>query len=102
MTRGDPMPRIVCADGDEGYRALLGAPTLDALAAAGIEFDWHNGQPAAEAEWRARLGDAEGLVLLWSLPDAVMLASPRLRAISWVGSGVGTYVNVPLASSRGV
>jgi phosphoglycerate dehydrogenase-like enzyme len=96
------MPRIVCADGDEGYRALLGAPTLDALAAAGIAFSWHNGQPTSEAEWRARLGDADGLVLLWSLPDAVMLASPHLRAISWVGSGVGTFVNVPLASSRGV
>jgi D-3-phosphoglycerate dehydrogenase len=96
------MPRIVCADGDEGYRALLGAPTLDALAAAGIEFGWHNGQPKSEAEWRARLGDADGLVLLWSLPDAVLLASPQLRAISWVGSGVGTFVNVPLASSRGV
>lgn len=96
------MTRIVCADGDAGYWELLEAQTFAGLEQAGIRLDWHNGTPASEDEWLARAGDAAGIVLLWDIPDRVLRENRNLRAISWVGIGVGTFVNVPLATSLGI
>ncbi|HUG15659.1 MAG TPA: NAD(P)-dependent oxidoreductase [Thermomicrobiales bacterium] len=93
---------IACADGDEGYRDLIGQEMLDSLDAEGVRVNWHNGTPGDDDEWLRRVGDAEGLLLLWSLPDRVLRESPNLKAVSWVGSGVHTFVNVPLASALGI
>ena len=93
---------IACADGDEGYLALIGDDQRAEMARHGIALDWHNGTPADDRDWLARIGQAEGLLLLWSIPDAVIATAPRLKVISWVGTGVATFVNVPLAASRGI
>lgn len=93
---------IACADGDVGYLELIGAEVLDALDAEGIRVSWHNGTPGSDDEWLRRIGDADGLLLLWAVPDAVLRACPNLKVVSWVGSGVRTFVNVPLASSLGI
>jgi D-3-phosphoglycerate dehydrogenase len=93
---------IVCADGDTGYMALIDDEQRATLARHRVRLIWHNGTPASDAEWLARIGDAEGLLLLWTIPDAVMRACPNLRAIAWVGTGVGTFVNLPLASELGI
>jgi D-3-phosphoglycerate dehydrogenase len=93
---------IVCADGDQETRALIDEALWRRLAEQGIALDWYNGLPASDAEWLSRIGDADGLLLLWSIPNAVMRASPNLKAIAWVGTGVSTFVNVPLASELGI
>jgi D-3-phosphoglycerate dehydrogenase len=93
---------IVCADGDEGYLALIGDDQRAELARHRIALEWHNGTPASDDEWLARIDDAEGLLLLWSIPDAVLRAAPKLRVVSWVGTGVATFVNIPLAAERGI
>jgi D-3-phosphoglycerate dehydrogenase len=93
---------IACADGDAGYMALIDDEQRATLVRHGVRLVWHNGTPASDAEWLARIGDAEGLLLLWTIPDAVMRACPNLRAIAWVGTGVGTFVNLPLASELGI
>lgn len=93
---------IACADGDEGYLALIDDAQRAELARHGIRLDWHNGTPASDAEWVARIGDADGLLLLWTIPDAVMRGCPNLKAIAWVGTGVATFVNIPLASELGI
>src|SRR5688572_6074215 len=92
---------IVCADGDEETRALIDDALWERLAQHDIALDWHSGVPADD-EWLARISDADGLLLLWSIPDAVMRASPNLRAIAWVGTGVSTFVNIPLATELGI
>ncbi|HEX5164141.1 MAG TPA: hypothetical protein VFV93_01995, partial [Thermomicrobiales bacterium] len=93
---------IVCADGDAGYHALIDDEQRAELARQGIRLVWHNGAPASDAEWLARIGDAEALLLLWTIPEAVMRALPNLRAIAWVGTGVATFVNIPLANELGI
>jgi phosphoglycerate dehydrogenase-like enzyme len=93
---------IVCADGDENYHALLGDALWERLDHGGVRLDWHNGTPESDEEWLARIGDADGLVLLWTLPDAALERCTALKAVSWVGTGVGTFVNVSLASSLGI
>ncbi|HYI14013.1 MAG TPA: NAD(P)-dependent oxidoreductase [Thermomicrobiales bacterium] len=93
---------IVCADGDEETRALIDDALLARLAREGIALAWHNGLPADDDEWLARIGAADGLLLLWSIPDQAMRAAPNLKAIAWVGTGVSTFVNIPLASELGI
>jgi phosphoglycerate dehydrogenase-like enzyme len=93
---------IACADGDEGYLDLIGQHMLDDLDAEGVRVNWHNGTPSNDDEWLRRIGDADGLLLLWSVPDDVLRRSPNLKIVSWVGTGVHTFVNVPLASSLGI
>lgn len=93
---------IACADGDAGYLALIDAKQRATLAQHGIALDWHNGTPASDAVWLARIGDADGLLLLWTIPDAVMRGCPSLKAIAWVGTGVATFVNIPLANELGI
>lgn len=90
---------IACADGDEGYYALLGDTLVERIAASGITLNWHNGRPTDQADWMHRIGDARGLLLLWDIPDDVMRAAPHLEAIAWVGTAVATFVNLPLAES---
>lgn len=101
LNDGEPV-RIVCADGDDGYRALLDDVTWNALDDAAIHLDWFNGTPGNDDEWLERIGDAQGLLLLWSVPDDVLRRSSRLKAVSWVGTGVETFVNVPLAATLGI
>lgn len=96
------MTHIVCADGDAGYWELLEERTFAALRAHGLTLAWHNGAPASEEEWLARTAGADGIVLLWDIPDRVLRETPSLRAVSWVGTGVGAFVNVPLATSLGI
>ena len=93
---------IACADGDAGYLALIDEEQRAELARNGIRLDWHNETPENDTEWLARIGNAEGLLLLWTIPDAVMRACPNLRAIAWVGTGVATFVNIPLAKELGI
>jgi phosphoglycerate dehydrogenase-like enzyme len=93
---------MVCADGDEETRALIDDALWERLTRRGITLNWHNGIPASNDEWLARIRDADGLLLLWSIPDEVMRAAPNLNAIAWVGTGVSTFVNIPLATELGI
>jgi len=93
---------ITCADGDAGYLTLIDDAQRVELARHGIELVWHNGTPSSDEEWLTRIGDAEGLLLLWKIPDTVMRGCPNLKAIAWVGTGVATFVNIPLASELGI
>ncbi len=97
-----PTRRIACADGDADYFALLGAPLRERVAAAGFTLDWHHGEPPDDNAWLERIGDAEGVLLLWALPDAVLRALPNTQVVAWVGTGVGSFVNLDLASERGI
>lgn len=94
--------RIVYADGDEGIYSMLPAETLAEMERRGITLDVYSGTPPSEDVWLERIGDAEGLILGWSIPDGVLRRAPNLRAVSWVGTGVSTFVNVPLATSLGI
>ncbi|RIK46579.1 MAG: hypothetical protein DCC58_02820 [Chloroflexi bacterium] len=96
------MPSIVCADGDDEYLRILTPEIERAMTLHGVSVTWHNGAPTSEEDWLERTAGAEGLLLLWDIPDNVLRTHPTLRAISWVGTGVGTFVNVPLATERGI
>jgi phosphoglycerate dehydrogenase-like enzyme len=87
----------VCADGDEQYRSLAVAVDL-----RGNELTWFDGRPASRAEWAERLRDAAGLLLLWGLPSGVLLENPHIRAVSFAGTGAGSYIDLEEARNAGV
>ncbi len=79
------------------------AALLDPRAAAlvpGLEVDVAAPDAAALA---ARARDADGLLLLRTRIDAATLATlPRLRVISYLSTGVASWVDLDAAAARGV
>ena len=91
--------RFVCADGDEGARAHL---DMKPARAAGHELVWHDRAPADADEWVDRLRGADGVFLMWGVPGGVLSAVPTVRAVSFAGSGAGSYVPLDEAKRCGV
>jgi D-3-phosphoglycerate dehydrogenase len=94
--------RLVCPDGEPQYRRLLDPKQLERLEADGHELAWFDRVPDTVAGWIERLRDAEGVLLLWRLPPGVLRASPSVRVVSFVGTGVETYVDLEEARAAGV
>jgi phosphoglycerate dehydrogenase-like enzyme len=86
--------RLVCADGEPQYRAMLADEQLARMRADGHELVWYDGVPDTVEGWVERLREAEGLLLLWDLPRGVISASPQLRVVSFAGTGVEMYVDL--------
>jgi phosphoglycerate dehydrogenase-like enzyme len=91
--------KCVCADGNEQFQALL---DLTPVRAAGHELVWFNGRPPDADEWRRRVDEAEGVMLMWDLPRGILSAVPSVRVVSFAGSGAGSYVPMEEADQRGV
>ena len=94
--------RLVCADGEPQYRRRLGEDQLARLEAEGHELVWFDGAPHALEGWSERVRGAEGLLLVWRLPRGVLTANGTLRVVSFVGTGVETYVDLEEARAAGV
>jgi phosphoglycerate dehydrogenase-like enzyme len=94
--------KLVCPDGEPQYRSLLEPEQLARLEAEGNELEWFDGAPESVESWVERLSGADGVLLLWRLPPGVLRACPTVRAISFVGSGVESYVEMDEARAAGV
>jgi D-3-phosphoglycerate dehydrogenase len=91
--------RVVVPDGDAGLRDADVAALLEA---AGHELVWCEGVPPDVAGFVERCRDADALLVLWSLPSGVLTACPSVRAVSWAGTGVATFVDLDEAARCGV
>jgi phosphoglycerate dehydrogenase-like enzyme len=94
--------RFVCPDGEPQYRELLDAEQLAQLSTEEHELEWFDGAPATQELWIERLNGAEGVLLLWELPGGVLRACPTIDAVSFVGTGVESYVDMDEARACGV
>jgi phosphoglycerate dehydrogenase-like enzyme len=94
--------KLVCPDGEPQYRRLLEAEQVARLKADGHELDWFDEPPESDEVWIERLTGAEGVLLLWRLPPGVLRACPSVRLISFVGTGVESYVEMEEAQAVGV
>jgi phosphoglycerate dehydrogenase-like enzyme len=93
---------FVCPDGEPQYRTLLDDALLARLEEEGHELVWFDAAPETTAEWIKRVRDADGVLLMWRLPAGVIAASPRLRVVSYVGTGIEMYVEVAEARAAGL
>ncbi|WP_405216995.1 NAD(P)-dependent oxidoreductase [Agrococcus sp. Ld7] len=93
--------KIVHPDGSQDEREELER----ALQEHNIPLDdveVHYGAPANADEWVERVGDAELVMLGWSLPDAALERFPAVRGIVFLGTGAADHVNLALAHRLGI
>lgn len=93
--------RFVCPDGEPQYRETI-ARHATRLTDAGHEFHYFEGHPEDAATWDERLEGAHGVLLLLDLPIDAIRRHPSLEVISFCGTGVRAFVEVPAAVEAGV
>jgi len=93
--------KIVYPDADEATRDLFDGERLSRLESIG-DFSLYTDTPDTTDEYLARIGDAEGILLGWSLPDDVLRQVSNLKCIAFTGIGAGNFVNLTLAAQRGI
>ena len=94
--------KLVCPDGEPEYHSLLEPEQLARLEANGNELEWFDSAPESVEGWVDRLRGAQGVLLLWRLPPGVLLACPSVRVVSFVGTGVESYVEMDEARASDV
>lgn len=94
-------PLIVMPDADPDALVLLDA-ALREVDASMIEFRTHLGVPQTEEEWVERIAPADGVLLGWRMPSAVLEQAPNLKAISFLGTGVSDHIDLDIAERQGV
>ncbi|MFT5113135.1 MAG: phosphoglycerate dehydrogenase-like enzyme [Parasphingorhabdus sp.] len=92
---------IVYPDADASSEAEIGAERLRQLESLG-SYKSHIGAPEDESEFISRIENADGVMLGWSMSNAVMVAAPRLKVISFTGIGVAKFVDLDQAKRHGI
>lgn len=93
--------RIVYPDANQHTDRLMSGTRLERVQQAG-QFTAHIGRPENDQQFIERIGDADALMLGWSLPVDVMKAAPNLELIAFVGIGAGNFVDFDAAVDRGI
>lgn len=93
--------RIVCPDGTTATRELL-RPELETKLKALGSFVWFNDRPETSHGYLQRVKSADGVLLNWDMPAKVLTACPRLQIISFLGTDPRKFVDLSLATNRGI
>jgi len=93
--------RIVCPDGTVTIRRFLSAELEARLQQFG-SFTWFDGRPKTPEAYIERVKDADGILLVWDIPAEVLDSCSKLRVISFAGTDPRKFVDLPLATRKGV
>lgn len=93
--------RIVYPDADGESRLMFSGDRLEKLEAIG-DFTLYPDMPKDTSDFIERIGDAEAILLGWSIPDEVLTAAPNLEIIAFTGIGAANFVNLDLAAQQGI
>jgi len=93
--------RIVCPDGTPTWRKSL-SPELEAKLQQLGSFTWFEGRPETLEKYQERVSDADGVLLIWDIPAEVLSSSPKLRIVSFTGVNPRKFVNLAVATSKGI
>jgi len=66
------------------------------------DFQIFTGRPVDNAEFVARIHDADGILLGWGMPGDVMRQAKNLQVVSFAGIGVAQFVDLAQARERGI
>jgi len=92
---------IVFPDAGPGTEALFQGPLRERMEKIG-RLVIHESEPEADAEFTARIGDAEAVILGWRLSADVLRAAKNLKVIAFTGIGARSNLDVDLARSLGI
>ena len=59
-------------------------------------------KPDSDEEYKARIENADGILLGWDLPNAVMSSAQNLKVVSFLGIGVRQFVDCEAATQRSI
>ncbi|WP_353987248.1 2-hydroxyacid dehydrogenase [Ruicaihuangia caeni] len=93
--------RIVFADGDPLAAELLAGELGQRLESLG-SFELHAQAPTSNEEFADRIKDADGILLGWHLPLEVLRSAPKLKIVSFTGTGAANFVDLGVAGERGI
>ncbi len=93
--------KIVCPDGTAAIRELL-TPELEKELEALGSFVWFNERAETSHGYLQRVKDADGVLLNWDMPSEVIASCPKLKIISFLGADPRKYVELSLATRRGI
>jgi len=93
--------KIVCPDGTAAIRELL-TPELETELEALGSFVWYNERAETSRGYLQRVKDADGVLLNWDMPSEVLMSCPKLKVISFLGADPRKYVDLSLATSKGI
>lgn len=92
---------IVFPDAGPGTGAIFQGPLRERMERLG-RFVIHEDDPAEDAVFIERIGDAQAVILGWRLSDAVLRAATNLKVIAFTGIGARSNLDVDLARSLGI
>ncbi|NQV43750.1 MAG: glycerate dehydrogenase [Rhodospirillales bacterium] len=93
--------RIVYPDAEGESHALFSGERLARIESMG-DFTLYPGAPDTTDIFLDRIGDAEAILLGWNMPDDVLSRVPNLKFIAFTGIGAANFVNLDMASQRGI
>jgi phosphoglycerate dehydrogenase-like enzyme len=85
------------ADEDESARHKLQFDRLREVA----ELKIFTGAPESNEAYIDRIGNADGLLLSWNLPNPVLTVNSQLKTICFLGSGAEKFVDIEMAQKNG-
>jgi len=65
-------------------------------------FIWFNDRPESSQTYLERVKDADGVLLNWHMPADVLISCSRLRIISFSGTDPRKFVDLSLATGKGI
>ena len=93
--------KIVCPVAQARARQALSAELEEKLQQLG-SFIWFDGYPETSETYLERVRDADGLLLTWNIPAEVLNSCPRLKTISFWGTDPRKFIDLSLASGKGI
>jgi D-3-phosphoglycerate dehydrogenase len=93
--------RIVYPDAEDTVSGLFTGARLARLEALG-DFRIAYGRPTEPEDLLARMGDAHAVLLGWGLPVEALRGAANLEVVSFIGMGVGNFVDLGEASRLGI
>jgi phosphoglycerate dehydrogenase-like enzyme len=93
---------FICPDGEPQYEEVINRLAAELLVSDGHTFEYFDAAPASEEEFRERVDGADGLLVLFTVPAAVLGSAERLKVLSWSGTGVARFIDLEAAAGAGV
>ena len=93
--------RIVCPDGSAEIKEFLTNELEEKLQQLG-SFAWFNGRPKTLETYLERAKDADGILLIWDMPAEIVNSCPKLQTIAYLGTDPRKYVDLSLATRKGI
>jgi len=93
--------QIVYPDAEKHLASVFTGARLARLESLG-EFNVYYGDRPSNAEFIERIGNANAILSGWGLNNDVLHAVNNLKVISFVGLGASTFIDLELATQRGI